>query len=105
MAEAMWLDSVVRPYLPAWLKSQVEKRSGTRLGRALHFLVDYFILGKWLGLKITRGQDTEVLGGNGFRPGINHGYRIKQVRVTVEMRGKEVAKKTFPLNLVIKNNQ
>ena len=99
MYEAQWLDSIVRPHLPSFVTRPVEALSGTMVGRGLHFLVDFFIIGKILGLKIKRSQDTVVNGGPGFRPNKDHGYKIANVRTTVYMRGKEIAQKAFPVDL------
>ncbi len=104
MEEAKWLDSIVRPLVPKFWKRLVEALSGTRAGRVLHYLTDVVYIDHMLGIKITRSQDTQVLGGKGFRPGVNHGYRISRVHTTVLRRGKEFAKKTFDVNILIKNS-
>lgn len=119
MEEAQWLDSVVRPLLPHFIKKPVETLSGTALGRLLHFLVDYFIIAKFIGLRITRSQDTVIMGGKGYRQGVDHGYMVKNVHTTVSKRAwrsvsfkkilprfekVEIAKKTFNIGIIIKNN-
>lgn len=105
MEEARWLDSVVRPLIPEWMRWVVEKNKKNIIGRIGHFLVDYFYIRNFLGISITRSQDTTVLGGKGFRQGIDHGYRIDQVRVTVFRKKTEIAKQNFKVGLIVKNNQ
>lgn len=104
LTEAKWLDEIVRPMLPSWLKNAVESRSGTKIGELLHFLVDRVVINDLLGIRIERSQDTTVLGGNGFRQGVDHGYRIDRVRTTVKKRGREIAKREFPVNIIVRNN-
>jgi hypothetical protein len=104
MAEAQWLDGIVRPMLPSFLVKSVEYLAHSpRLayfGRLLHFLVDYFVIGKMLGIKITRNRDMRMVSGKGWRPG--HGQqRLDQVRTTVLKRGKEIAKQAFPVGIIM----
>ncbi|OLS15982.1 MAG: hypothetical protein RBG13Loki_0359 [Promethearchaeota archaeon CR_4] len=102
LEEARWLDGIVRQFIPKWVQWIIEKNSKNVIGRLGHFLVDYFLIGKILGIKITRNQDTEILGGKGYRQGMDHGYKILAVRTTVARRGKEIEQKRFPLGIHIK---
>ncbi len=104
MEEAQWLDSIVRPLIPNFWKRLVEANSGNRVGRILHFLTDVVYIDRVLGIKISRSQDTDVLGGKGFRPGMDHGYKIARVHTTVHRRKKVFAEKTFNVDILIKNN-
>ena len=101
-AEAQWLDSVVRPMIPTLLVKLIDRNKHNVLGRLGHFLVDYFYIARVLGIKITRNQNTTLLGGRGFRQGVNHGYRVDRIRTTVLRRGKEIAQQSFALNIIIK---
>jgi len=103
LEEAKWLDGIVRPFIPKWMQWVVEKNNKNVIGRMGHFIVDFFFIGKILGIKITRNQDTEILGGKGFRPDVDHGYVIKNIHVTVFKRKKEIAKQTFQVNIHFKN--
>lgn len=104
MEEAQWLDSIVRPLIPNVLKRMVEANTGSWLGNVLHWLVDVIFIDHVLGIKISRSQDTVVLGGKGFRPNVDHGYKIARVHTTVHKRGVEFAQKTFNVDILIKNN-
>lgn len=99
--EAKWLDGIVRQHIPKWIQWCIEKNQKNILGRAAHVLVDRFYISKVLGISITRNQDTEILGGKGFRQGVDHGYMIKAVRTKVMQRGEQIAEKRFPLNIHI----
>lgn len=104
MEEARWLDSVVRELIPKWMQVLVEKNNRNILGRMAHFFVDYFFIPKFLGIKITRNQDTEILEGKkGFRPESAKGYKILAVRTKVFRRDVEIAERKFPVGIHIKN--
>lgn len=102
MEEARWLDSIVRPFIPKWMQWLVEKNSKNIFGRLGHFFVDYFYIAHVLRITITRNQDTVVLGGKGFRPGVDHGYKIVAIRTKVSRKRKEIAEKKFNLDIIIK---
>ena len=102
MEEARWLDGVVRELIPKWIQWLVEKNNTNILGRVAHFFVDYFFIPKFLGIKITRNQDTEILEGKkGFRP--QQGYKILAVRTKIFRRDKEIAERKFPVGIHIKS--
>lgn len=104
MSEAKWLDEVVRELIPKWVQWFVEKNNKNILGRVSHFLVDYFFIPKFLGITITRNQDTEILEGKkGFRPEVAQGYKIIAVRTKVLRKNKLLAERRFPVGIHIKN--
>lgn len=102
MDEAKWLDSIVRQFIPKWMQWIVEKNAKNVIGRLGHFVVDFIWIGKVQGIKIKRNQDTTILGGKGYRPNVEHGYRIDSVRTTISRRGKEIATQKFSLDIIIK---
>lgn len=102
MEEARWLDGVVRAYIPKWMQWVVEKNGRNIIGRLGHFFVDVFWIATVQGIKIVRNQDTAILGGKGWRQGMDHGYKITHVRTRVNRRGKEVASHKFSVDITIK---
>lgn len=99
MKEAQWLDSIVRPMIPAWMRWFAEKNQGNLFGRLSHFLVDVLWIKLFLKIHIERGQDTVILGGKGFRQGVDHGYKISNIRTKVMKRGKEIAQQKFSVDM------
>lgn len=102
--EARWLDSEVRKFIPRWVQWVVEKNAKNFIGKVGHFLVDHVLISLILRIEIKRNQDTEILGGSGFRPNVDHGYKILAVRTKVLRAGKEIAERRFPLNMIIKTS-
>lgn len=106
LAEAIWLDGEMKKILPRWVSWCVKSAGGSQsvIGRILTFTVDFLVIGKILGFKITRAQDTTLLGGKGFRKGVDHGYRVDRVRTKLFKRGKEFAEQSFSLGIIIKKD-
>lgn len=102
-AEALWLDSVVRPLIPKFIVSYKEKIGKGRQGlvkRLQHFLLDYIFITRVLKIEVNRNQNTEFLGGKGFRPGVTK-TRLNSITVRVLKKGKEIAKQDFSINIII----
>ncbi len=103
MEEAKWLDSMVRQYIPKWMQWVVEKNIRNVIGRIGHVLVDVVWIKIVQGIKISRNQDTVILGGTkGWRKGMDHGYKISHITTRLNRRGKEIAFKKFHLDITIK---
>lgn len=102
LEEARWIDGEVRKFIPKWMQWVVEKNGRNFLGRMGHFLVDFVWIGTLQRIKIKRSQDTVILGGKGFRQGMDHGYKIASIRTKVQRRGKEIAEKKFNVDITFK---
>lgn len=99
--EALWLDSIVQAYVPKAVKSLKTRVSIGRqhIGkRMVHWSIDYLFIARWLGIRIVRNRNTEVLGGKGFRDGIIK-QRLNSITTRVFKNKVEVASKVFPLNI------
>lgn len=102
MEEARWLDKMVRGFIPPFLIKLTYKNERNWFGRFLHVFTDYVIITCLLRIKIKRAQHTTLLGGKGFRPGIDHGYKIG-FTTSITKAGKEIARQRFDVQAVFKN--
>lgn len=98
--EAVWLDSIVKQYIPVWVTAtvlKIDQTRGTRwLGGLLHLFIDYVIITKIMKIKISRNQDTSVLT-KGFR---TPQQRLDQIRTTVTKNGETIATKAFKMGII-----
>lgn len=101
--EARWIDSVVRPHIPALFrnyKAFLGKGSQGIFKRLQHFLIDYVLIARIIRIRVVRNQDQEMLGGKGYRPGFSK-TRLNRIR-TVVFKGKtEIAQKAFQIGIII----
>lgn len=101
LAEAEWLDSVVRPLVPKpihALKRVISRGKQRWYKRMIHFLIDYVFITVLLNIRITRGRNDRIVGGKGFRPG-HQRVRLDSITTRVSRREKEIASKTFSVGL------
>lgn len=103
MEEAKFIDQVVRPYIPNIFhkyKAFLGKGKQGVIKRFQHFFIDYVLIARILKVRITRHQDTEIIGGKGFRPGYSK-TRLNKVRTTVFKGKQQIAEKAFNIGIII----
>lgn len=106
-AEAKWLDSVVvGRYVPQWYTKWIMRKMKSRMRPVAGFImwiVDEIYLARIIRIRITRNSDKTMLtGAKGYRKGIDHGMRLDRIHTRVLKGGKEIAKQTFPIGVIIK---
>lgn len=92
--ESLWVDEVVRKIYPRTTTFIEKKLKGRFQSAASYFLLN------WMDLKIERQRAVEYPDKNRMRKVMY----IRQITVVVNRKGKEVAKRTFPVGVIIKNN-
>lgn len=105
LSEARWVhEDVIAKNLYPWVNrlivDVVERRKYGPVGRLFHFCVEYFYVLTFLKIRIQRNKLQTLIGGKGFRPGSQR-IRLDAIRSTVFKRGKEVAKREFPIGVII----
>ncbi len=104
LSEARWLhEEVLRNLMYKWVDriivKVVEYNKYGMIGRLFHFCVEYFYISKFLKIRIQRSRHNTFLGGKGYRPGMQK-TRLDAISTIVTKRGKEIAKRQFPIGII-----
>lgn len=99
--QILFCDEVVRQFIPKTLQKITTYLGNNFLGRMIYFVVDTVYLAKILKIRIENNQNQEILGGNGFSKGFS-GLRLNSITTRIFKGEKELASRTFPLNIIIK---